>query len=166
MANQQQACITFKTPRRFIFVAILSCFVALNISLAGASEVRWQGANDVNTDPAHTSPRSQKYWDEHGIERPEYGKTDGEIAQGSPERTSWATAGIVFLVCCIVGVLAGMWLRPEIAAMAGTGTAGTRLGSTQQGGGLSSLLSRGSQGDDPEEKARRARLAHFDVKLD
>eukprot|EP00985_Skeletonema_marinoi_P000321 scaffold115_cov169-Skeletonema_marinoi.AAC.2 len=28
---------------------------------------------------AHYAPRSQKYWDEHNIERPDYAKTDAEI---------------------------------------------------------------------------------------
>ena len=28
---------------------------------------------------AHNAPRSQKYWDEHGIERPDYAMTDAEL---------------------------------------------------------------------------------------
>lgn len=35
---------------------------------------------------AHYAPRSQKYWDEHNIERPDYAKTDAEIMAERGER--------------------------------------------------------------------------------
>jgi len=46
-----------------------------------ATKVQWQGNDNVppHHEAAHNAPRSQKYWDEHGIERPEYAMTDAEI---------------------------------------------------------------------------------------
>jgi len=35
---------------------------------------------------AHYAPRSQKYWDEHNIEHPDYAKTDAEIMAERGER--------------------------------------------------------------------------------
>jgi hypothetical protein len=48
----------------------------------GATKVTWKGNEDVPPEhaDAHNAPRSQRYWDEHGIKRPDYAKTDAEIA--------------------------------------------------------------------------------------
>jgi hypothetical protein len=43
--------------------------------------VKWTGNNDPNAPEAARVPRSQKYWDDHNIERPDYAKTDAEIYQ-------------------------------------------------------------------------------------
>ena len=45
----------------------------------------WTPGKDDPKNAAHTAPRSQKYWDDHGIERPDYAKTDAEIAQEKGE---------------------------------------------------------------------------------
>ena len=51
-------------------------------SFVGATKVTWRGNEDVSPEhaDAHNAPRSQRYWDEHGITRPDYAKTDAEIA--------------------------------------------------------------------------------------
>jgi hypothetical protein len=43
--------------------------------------VKWVGNQDPNAPEASRVPRSQKYWDEHKIERPDYAKTDAEVFQ-------------------------------------------------------------------------------------
>eukprot|EP00956_Cyclotella_meneghiniana_P039473 scaffold172462_cov53-Cyclotella_meneghiniana.AAC.2 len=63
---------------------------------ASATQVSWSGNNNV--DPkhkaAHDAPRSQRYWDENNIERPDYAKTDAEIASERRQRgetSDWKT---------------------------------------------------------------------------
>ena len=53
-----------------------------SIFLVEATKVTWTGNDGVlpEHEDAHNAPRSQKYWDEHGIRRPDYAKTDAEIA--------------------------------------------------------------------------------------
>jgi hypothetical protein len=118
--------------------------------------VKWQAATDGSSNPAHTAPRSQRYWDEHGIERPDYGKTDAELAvENNDGTTSWSLAGIFFLVCSLVGIVAGLWVRQGQHLP----SPGTRLGSTE-------LQQHWVDALDREEKARQARLARFEGKLD
>lgn len=63
------------------FVLLISFLSFCSIEVAEATDVTWtEGENDPKN-RAHTAPKSQKYWDEHGIERPDYAKTDAEIAQ-------------------------------------------------------------------------------------
>ncbi|KAL7459958.1 hypothetical protein ACHAWC_011842 [Mediolabrus comicus] len=49
---------------------------------AYGANVQWTSNENVKEEhkDAHYAPRSQKYWDEHNIERPDYAKTDAEIA--------------------------------------------------------------------------------------
>eukprot|EP00970_Alexandrium_tamarense_P002239 scaffold323_cov188-Alexandrium_tamarense.AAC.6 len=46
------------------------------------AKVHWTGNENVKPEhrAAHEAPRSQRYWDENNIKRPEYAKTDAEIA--------------------------------------------------------------------------------------
>jgi hypothetical protein len=48
-------------------------FLANTIDLALATNVKWT-AGDTNGHAAATAPRSQKYWNDHNIERPDYAK--------------------------------------------------------------------------------------------
>lgn len=154
--------------RRFFIAAAIFCLVfASNIPLIRATDVKWQAATDTDVEQAHKAPRSQRYWDEHGIERPDYAKTDAELAVENPNSQKWYALGIFFLVSSLVGILAGLYARPGLSEISGT-----RLGSTKRqeaGGILSSLWSASQENgtDSREEKARRARLAHFEArKLD
>ena len=68
----------------FVFALLLSLSEPKQTSksfLVEATKVQWQGNDNVSPhhEAAHNAPRSQKYWDEHGIERPEYAMTDAEI---------------------------------------------------------------------------------------
>ena len=91
---------------------------------------------------AHYAPRSQKYWDEHNIERPDYAKTDAEIMAergeqmkiGSSKLLSVALmSAISFLILVIyafatdnIGIISNKWnFLLEIIGMRGH-----RLGSS------------------------------------
>lgn len=62
--------------------------VAVLLSPVTGTQVNWSGNQNVNPKhkAAHEAPRSQRYWDEHGIERPDYAKTDAEIAAERRQR--------------------------------------------------------------------------------
>jgi hypothetical protein len=143
------------------------------------TQVKWSSNDNVSHKDraAHDAPRSQKYWDEHGIERPDYAKTDAEIAaerrqKGDNKWQKWlGTCLIMFYV--IFGVLAvstivyavitGDWgvIKSNQATafidrfiaqlMESGGMRGQKLGST----GTAHCAS-------DEEKLRIARLARFD----
>jgi hypothetical protein len=160
--------------RRFLFAVVYFCLVTLRTCVA--IEVKWQAVTETAGDPsnpAHTAPRSQRYWDKHGIERPDYAKTDAELAATNSDGKTWSLAGIFFLVSSLVGIAAGLWVRQAGLPLQ---SSGTRLGSTQQqqqstSGKILNWLLGSSQGTNsdairPDEKARQARLAHFEGKLD
>jgi hypothetical protein len=161
------------TPsRRFLFVAVYVCLVSLQT--CAATEVKWQATGDPSH-PAHTAPRSQRYWDKHGIERPDYAKTDAELAAESDAKP-WSWAGIFFLVSSLIGIVAGLLVRQAGQPLQ---SSGTRLGSAQQRLHSTSEkmlnwilgFSPGTNGDaigrdEKAREARLARLAHFEGKLD
>lgn len=122
-----------------IFVAfIVSC---CNLRASKATEVKWSAGDHDEKNAAHTAPKSQKYWDEHGIKRPDYAKTDAEIAQ---ERGDSSGGGVLKWLLAIPIVCAAgyhFYLR----------MGGHKLG------GTSHLFRRTS-----EEEARQARLAKFE----
>jgi hypothetical protein len=155
---------------RCLFAAVFFCLVSLRTCVA--TEVKWQAATGDPSHPAHTAPRSQRYWDKHGIERPDYAKTDAELA-GESDGKPWSWAGIFFLVSSMVGIVAGLWVRQAGQPLQ---SSGTRLGSAQQqlhstSEKILKWILGSSQGTNndvigPDEKARQARLAHFEGKLD
>jgi hypothetical protein len=155
---------------RCLFAVVFFCLVSLRTCVA--TEVKWQAATGDPSHPAHTAPRSQRYWDKHGIERPDYAKTDAELARESDGKP-WSWAGIFFLVSTVVGIVAGLWVRQAGQPLQ---SSGTRLGSAQQqlhstSEKMLNLILGSSQGANSDaigsdEKARQARLAHFEGKLD
>ena len=50
---------------------------------------------------AHYAPRSQKYWDENNIERPDYAKTDAEIMSERGERIESSKLLSIGFICAI-----------------------------------------------------------------
>jgi hypothetical protein len=110
------------------------------IQFAEGTDVKWvEGDHDANN-KAHTAPKSQKYWDEHKIDRPDYAKTDAEIAQ-EQGGSSGSTMKWIVLLAILVAV--GYYLH--------LGMQGQKLG------GSSNMFRRAS-----EEEARQARLAKFE----
>jgi hypothetical protein len=94
---------------------------------------------------AQTAPKSQKYWDDHGIKRPDYAKTDAEIAHeqsgGGGGCIKWLLLLSPFLVA------AGYFVNIRMGG----------LGGHRVGGSRALFFHRVS-----EEEARQARLARFE----
>ena len=101
-AAKQQWCLG--SLLRLGFLLIVVSLLSLT-SVVDATDVKWTPAENNNEDNrAATAPRSQKYWDEHGIERPDYAKTDaeiaferGEVSGGIKTKIFWLGASIVIL---------------------------------------------------------------------
>lgn len=137
-----------RTISLFIIVAFLQL---LSLELVNATQVKWTGSTSGNDDPAATAPRSQKYWDENGIKRPDYAKTDAELAADRAERGE-SSGGLSGLSLALLAGLAAV-------AYVGRGfyqdSGGARLE------GSSSFFKR--QLTDVEQ--REARLARFDADM-
>ena len=150
-----------------------------------ATQVSWSGNNNI--DPkhkaAHDAPRSQRYWDENNIERPDYAKTDAEIASERRHRgesSDWKTwigtlmitvysiIGFAALLSLGYGAYTGDWsvIRNNPVAsfidkcinhiLEAGGLAGHKLGRSEE-------TAQSAQGGvSEEEKQRIARLARFD----
>ncbi|KAL7465908.1 hypothetical protein ACHAXS_006211 [Conticribra weissflogii] len=158
------------------------------ISYVSASQVKWTQNNNISPEhrAAHNAPRSQKYWDQHGIERPDYAKTDAELA-AERGKTS-GTGGIIlkgigiisllslFFLSAIAwyGYVTGDWetinnsrlgiiVNKFLDVFVGIGGGGHRLGSNAESK-FSWLFGKegGTKKEDSEEEARRLRLARFD----
>mmetsp|Transcript_9838 Transcript_9838/g.26851 ORF Transcript_9838/g.26851 Transcript_9838/m.26851 type:complete len:192 (-) Transcript_9838:1148-1723(-) len=89
-------------PFVFQFFAVL--FTALHdLDEAEATDIRWTPGSG-SRDEAATAPKSQKYWDENNIERPDYAKTDAEIAaeRGSSSLGLVAFYLVVLFAVCVV----------------------------------------------------------------
>ncbi|KAL7541587.1 hypothetical protein ACHAXR_011655 [Thalassiosira sp. AJA248-18] len=144
---------------------------------AEATSVQWQGNENVSPEhkAAHDAPRSQKYWDENGIKRPEYAKTDAEIAAerrqkgdvGGDSGYGWIgliLIAVVLLLAITYAVVTGDWdtimNNPAGAFIANcinwimeiAGVRGHKLGTS---------INAAAKGGNAEE-ARLARLARFD----
>ena len=153
----------------------ITCFQFINIhnnSFIQSTEVKWTGNDNPNAPEAAKVPRSQKYWDEHNIERPDYAKTDAELAQeslGGGKSSKFSKSSNVLRL--IIGALfVGSWIG---IYQFGMGKKGTKLGSnigsnisSSQGNNLLNYAMKMRNQDDHhetmEDKARKARLARFD----
>ncbi|GAX11410.1 hypothetical protein FisN_22Lh087 [Fistulifera solaris] len=122
----------------FFFVSLFSFL----FETVQGTEIKWKGTSQ-DGDPAKTAPKSQRYWDQHNIARPDYAKTDAEIAT---ERGDANYPAIVILILIFV-ISAVYFFRMKHN--------GQRLG------GTNGILSPFSQRMD-EERAREARLARFE----
>jgi hypothetical protein len=147
----------------------------LFVTAAQATDIRWTGTTSDSSDPAKTAPRSQRYWDENNIKRPDYGKTDAEIAVDRGESGESSNFWLVVVLCCgmaafyykntaggnRLGSASGtaVWSNPFTTSTAG----GNRLGSTSGTTSWSSPMT--TSQETAEERARRARLAHFEQRL-
>jgi hypothetical protein len=130
-----------------------------------ATEVKWTPNNDGDIDdPAAMAPKSQKYWDEHNIERPDYAKTDAEVMTesiknatgGNAATSSWIKFLVVVVtVSCPIGYFI-VWPRFLLH-----GNGHTLGSSSSGGGGLFSWLSGGLSKADPTV-TRQARLSKFE----
>lgn len=113
-------------------------FIYFSIFASGAN-VQWTSNENVKEEhkDAHYAPRSQKYWDEHNIERPDYAKTDAEIAAERGEHvisSNLLRYTLIFVIAaCLVIIFyvtnAWDWLLEMC------GIRGHRLGSSSVGNG-------------------------------
>ena len=151
-------------------IRFLHWSLVVGLHISSATSIKWTPAEDTSSGSgnnsgdkpnAATAPKSQRYWDEHGIERPDYAKTDAEVAR---ERTAKYKDGIksatetlggkLILGVTIVGLFYLYLVRAgKIVAFWDKGS--FRLGGSRYAS--SSLAA-------SREEARNARLARFDQK--
>ena len=122
---------------------LLLLLLLLSCDLTDSTDIKWTPGHKDPNNAAHTAPRSQKYWDKHGIKRPEYAKTDAEIAKESGDGGSGKWLLLVPLL-----VAAGYLVHVRM------GIGGHRLG------GRYGLFSPRVN----EEESRQARLERFELK--
>jgi hypothetical protein len=157
-----------------------------------ATKVIWQGNDNVPPphEAAHNAPRSQKYWDEHGIERPEYAMTDAEIRAKRRQQGSDAgndgrggrlsglvgiflvVPAVLVLLAIVYAYISGDWdtiLNNPVGSIAAdcirwmmerAGYSGHRLGSSSTT--IIGAAASRSKGLGDEDSRRLARLARFD----
>jgi hypothetical protein len=172
---------------------LLLMLFCLQWGFGSATDITWHAnVEDAGTnDPAKTAPKSQRYWDENNIEKPDYAYTDAEHrARKTVGNVSVISGGIVaptVVTFFVLGMAAGLYVL--YAARSAGGGASHRLGTgdpSEAGGSeegsspvdaflrwlhsamnpppLHSHRSSGTgtgSGMDPQEQARQARLARF-----
>mmetsp|Transcript_681 Transcript_681/g.1100 ORF Transcript_681/g.1100 Transcript_681/m.1100 type:complete len:167 (-) Transcript_681:470-970(-) len=148
----------------FNLLCILTCLLChSSIAIIQATNVKWTPNTETNTEAAHTAPRSQKYWDENNIKRPEYGYTDAEIAarQGKTT-TTFASFGWVVVVLVLCCYFVHQFMNNNDGASHRLGTNG------EDGDNKLLLFLNRFKGESKEveearvEEARKARLARFE----
>jgi hypothetical protein len=199
--NYYSFCVVLLSVTSWLFLLLSA---SSSLPRTTATEVKWTASSSSTTaaaaldangkrpkETAATAPRSQKYWDEHNIERPDYAKTDAELAQekygrkGDKSTTNGGSKNKnnnkikqVCLLLLIAGALGYFVVGPRVLQQH---FPGSRLGSASGGGGvdrenlfpswllvpiqqklLQWQLFQNHQSS-PEEKARAARLARFEA---
>jgi hypothetical protein len=156
--------------------------LAAMAELVSALDITWhtnpEDEIEGKKDPAKTAPKSQRYWDEHGIVKPDYAYTDDEIRQRQKQQdqgtSSLPIAPTVMVAvgsCFVLGMAAGLYVL-HVARSHNT----HRLGGQEEAGGLplvsvfmswlrTALDDQGENQETTEEKERLARVARFDASL-
>jgi len=151
-----------------VTMLLAAAFVSFFVLSGGASATRisWHAAQDPDpstaADPtdAKTAPRSQRYWDEHGVVRPDYAKTDEELWAERRAAQSGDTATIrPWTVALAVGLVGGMAAGLYALHVVRTTNSST---ASKLGSGPGGALLVGTGGVSADERARLARLAKFE----
>jgi hypothetical protein len=129
-------------PIRYCLLLLL---LLLFCHLTDSTDIKWTPGQEDPNNAAHTAPRSQKYWDKHGIKRPEYAKTDAEIAKERGDGGGGSGKWLLLVPLLIAG---GYFVHVRMCI------GGHRLG------GRHGLFSPRVN----EEEARQARLERFELK--
>ena len=121
--------------RQSLLLSLFYTVSTLIIVEVQSTNVKWSGNNDPNAPEAARVPRSQKYWDENNIERPDYAKTDAEILQERFVKMKSDTDGMKMFF--VVALFVGIWLALAYKFVFAKG--GQKLGSSSSkiGTGLS-----------------------------
>jgi hypothetical protein len=144
------------TVRLGILAICFLCSLSL-VNFASGMDIKWTPNQDGGT-ATNSAPKSQKYWDEHNIERPDYAKTDQEMAMEG----GGTNGSSLFKILLIVGVgaaVAYFVVWPSIQH--GGAGGGHTLGSSSQQQRSNNLFGAGST-TNSEEAARQARLSRFE----
>jgi hypothetical protein len=155
------------------------------------TQIKWTAASNTaaseKNDPARTAPKSQRYWDEHQIPRPDYAKTDAEIAAermdrilGGPVQNFVNKIGTLQFYFLMLALLVGVGLLLAYSSrlsFIGSATAGNRLGGSGSSGfrffhgttaAATTTTTKNSvvSATTKEEQTRLARLARFEANDD
>jgi len=164
-----------------ILVSLFCSSTTPLIPTASATSIKWTPADDTKQDAnggepnAATAPKSQRYWDEHGIERPDYAKTDAEVAreraakykEGLVSATETTGGKLIFGAAILALIYAYLVRAGKIVAFWDKGSfrlGGSSTSSRRGGSGYASFAVSSSAAASREEEARNARLARFDKK--
>lgn len=141
-----------------VLLLTISICLSTLIQPSIATNVKWTGNTDPNAPEAAKVPRSQKYWDENNIERPDYAKTDAEILQEKLVKLNSETDKKTVVLMIVAFLL--LWGFIVFKYVLGGKLGGQKLGSSGASSGIGTQMSL-------EEKARQARLARFEaMKID
>ena len=82
MNRQAMICSLKKISLMYTIYLLIVYLLLIIPSTTSATQVKWQPNNNIKPEnqAAHNAPRSQKYWTENNIKRPDYAKTDAEVA--------------------------------------------------------------------------------------
>ena len=159
------------------YVALSSFLIFMSLSnTCAATSIKWTPADETkngdNKPPnaAATAPKSQRYWDEHGIERPDYAKTDAEVARERAAKykdgikSATETLGGKLIIGMTVVALSYLYLVRADKIVAFWDKGSFRLGGSSNQGRSGYASSFTSSPVASREEARNARLARFDKK--
>jgi hypothetical protein len=119
---------------------LLLLLLPLLLQAASATNIKFTPGD--NSGEAARAPRSQKYWNEHNIEKPDYAKTDAEVFQ---ER-----------VAAFWNALGSTQVKVALAAVLGTALLLFARASLGGGQGAAPMMT-----PEQAEEARAARLERF-----
>ena len=156
-----------------MMIIFLIFLILLLSSSTSATNIKFTQNKDIAPDhiDAHTAPRSQKYWDEHNIKRPDYAKTDAELRAERGDESNGRFLGIFVLVSIFMFLLAMVTFYARVTGDWNTilnNPVGSliygcikRIGDNISGHKLGTNAGRSAVATDDEAR-RNARLARFD----
>jgi hypothetical protein len=113
-----------KTTTLLLLLLCSRCWCCTGTDITWHANVEDAGTND----PAKTAPKSQRYWDENNIEKPDYAYTDAEYRAmknvGNVSVISGGFVGPAVVVCFVLGMVAGLYVLYTARSTGGGGPAG------------------------------------------
>lgn len=170
--NSTRACLLRWS---LLGLPIYAALLFLLVDIGAATSIKWTPADepknsDNKPNAAATAPKSQRYWDEHGIERPDYAKTDAEVARERATKykdgikSATGTLGGKLVLGVTMVALSYLYLVRAGKIVAFWDKGSFRLGGSSNQGRSGYASSFASSPAASREEARNARLARFDKK--